>query len=91
MTYKLTLTKGERDAFDWIGDRYSSTGNQAAELIQEGMPSDKSWSDSEDITFDIPEGAAWGINDLAESEDFSWPCFSEALASKMNQFCGEIV
>ena len=37
------------------------------------------------------EHVAWKIRDLAEAEDFLWPCFSPELTNKMNHFCFAIV
>jgi len=39
----------------------------------------------------VPERVAWQLNDLAESEDYLFPCFSPVLAGKLRQFCAEIV
>ena len=92
MAYSLTLSESERDAFDWVGHRYSSTGFDMASMIQEGMPEDKEWGDSKgDITFNIPEWAAWQMAELAQSEEHQWPCFSENLAQKMSAFVDAIV
>jgi hypothetical protein len=41
-----------------------------------------------DITFDLPEQAAWEIQRLAEEEDLHWPCFSGDLRTKLNEFLG---
>ena len=91
MAYSLMLTESERKAFDWIGGRYSSTGYDTAILIQEGLPVDKAWDDSGDITFNISESVAWEIQELADSEEYQWPCFADNLAHKMQKFCDAIV
>jgi hypothetical protein len=88
--YTLTLTRDERRAFDWVGDRYNA--GRVAELligcITEGQPE---WDEDGDITFAIPEHVAWEIQDLAEEEDHSWPCFSAELANRLNALCWSIV
>lgn len=90
MAYDLTLSSGERQAFDWVGGRYK-TGVDVADLLRENMPDGCEWSDDGDITFDLPEHAAWKIKELAESEDGSWPCFDEDLATKMQDLIDSIV
>ena len=87
--YQLTLTSGERDAFDWVGDRYAA--GDVARLLLDCMPEDAAWGEEGDVVFAVPEHVAWGMNDLAEQEEYLWPCFSEALADKMNAFCQAIV
>ncbi len=91
MSYSLTLSHGERAAFDWVGSRYSSTGSDMKELIVQGMPSDQEWDDPSDITFIIPESVSWEMKNIAEEEEFLWPCFSSRLAAKMNQFLDNII
>lgn len=89
--YSLTLTKDEREAFDWVGGRYSSSGYDMAQLIQEGIPSESSWDDAGDITFSIPEHIAWEMQDLAESENFEFACLADSLVSKLWRFLDTIV
>lgn len=90
MAYDLTLSSGERQAFDEIGDRYS-TGNDVADLLRENMPDGCEWGDEGDITFDLPEHVAWEINDLSGEEDHLWPCFDTVLREKMTDLCDSIV
>ena len=59
----------ERQAFDWVGDRYNS--GKVSDLLLDCLPEDGEWSDDGDITFDIPEHVAWQINELAEEEGYS--------------------
>lgn len=89
MAYELTLTKGERDAFDWVGGRYN--GGEVSRLLTGCMGPDDEWSQDGDITFDIPEHIAWKINELAEQEGYAWPCFAPELVRKLNAFCDSIV
>jgi hypothetical protein len=88
--YTLTLTQDERAAFDWVGDRYA-TGDEVADILREYMDEDDEWSQEGDITFNLPEYAAWIIRELSEKEDSLWPCFAEELTAKMRNFCEEIV
>lgn len=89
--YQLLLTKDERKAFDWVGERYSSSGYDMAQLIQEGIPIESSWDDAGDITFSIPEHVAWEMQELAESEDFGFPCLADSLVSKLWSFFDSLV
>ena len=87
--YTLTLTADERQAFDWVGDRYNS--GKVADLLLDCIPEDREWGDDADITFLIPEHVAWEINELAEDEDYAWACFAPALVAKLNDLCWGIV
>jgi hypothetical protein len=88
--YTLTLTQDERAAFDWVGDRYA-TGDEVADILREYMNEDDEWGQDGDLTFHLPEYAAWIIRELSEKEDEIWPCFADGLASKMCDFCYNIV
>ncbi len=85
----MLLTGHERQAFDCVGDRHNS--GKVADLLTDCTPEDREWVDDGDITFDIPEHVAWQINDLAEEEGFSWPCFDPDLADKLHELCWGIV
>jgi hypothetical protein len=87
--YSLTLTSDERQAFDWVGSRYSS--GKVANLLLDCIPEDREWSDDGDISFELPEAIAWEINQLAEKEGYSWPCFGPDLTEKLNELCWGIV
>lgn len=87
--YTLTLTKDERLAFEWIGDRYAA-GEVMRTLVQ-CLTGDDSWEQDGDMTFTVPEPYAWAIKHLAEDEDGLWPCFSPELTRKMNDFIERIV
>jgi hypothetical protein len=87
--YSLSLTSDERQAFDWVGSRYNS--GKVADLLLDCMPEDREWSDDGDISFDLPEAIAWEINQLAEKEGYSWPCFGRDLVEKLNELCWGIV
>jgi len=55
-TYSPTLTKEERRAFDWVGDRYNC--GKVAGLLLDCIPEARPGSDDGDITFTIPEHVA---------------------------------
>jgi hypothetical protein len=93
--YTLTLTRAERNAFDWIGDRYNAgevyrllTSSEMWGTESEG---EVAWDDDEDITFHIPEFVMWEIVNLAHEEDYLWPCFSRTLREKLNNLCEQVV
>ena len=98
--YKLTLTREERNAIDWVGYRYSN-GDDLKELIckctnyKSDHYTDNAWVEAENITFYIPEHIAWQIADNAREEDgdgeYTFPCFASELAEKMIAFCFDIV
>lgn len=88
--YKLTLTKSDRDAFDWIGDRYRN-GNNMSNVFYQHMPEDKEWDDDGEITFEISESSAWEIKALAKEDNNFFPCFNDRLKSKMLRFIDSIV
>ena len=88
--YTLTLTRGERKAFDCVGDRYAN-GNDMASLLEECMGPDEEWTQDGDITFNIPESVAWAIADFAQDDDNLWPCFDHDLMAKMVSLVDSIV
>ena len=93
--YTLTLSRAERSAFDWVGDRYNA-GEVSRLLTSGGMWGERSeedvaWDDDEDITFHIPEPVMWEIVNLAHGEDYLWPCFSRTLREKLNSLCEQVV
>lgn len=87
--YTLILTADERQAFDWVGMRY--TAGDVANLLFNLVPFDQEWSDPVDIMFSIPEHIAWEIRDLAEEEGYLWPCFSPALVDKLMDLIWRII
>jgi hypothetical protein len=91
MAYTLTLDRGEREAFGWVGDRYGATGDDCAELLRSCLPDGAEWDQEGPITFDLPQHVAWQIGKLAEQEDGYWPCFSRLLADKMQALVDSIV
>jgi len=92
MSYHLTLTQDQRAAFDWVGDRYGA-GDVARLLLTQCQhtPEEAEWDQPGDMAFTVPEHVAWQIRDLAEAEDFLWPCFAGELTRKLNDFCWNLV
>jgi hypothetical protein len=60
-------------------------------LLEKCLPKDSEWSQAGDITFNLAEHIAWEVRDLAEQENFQWPCFAATLATKLNGLCFKIV
>ncbi len=84
--YKLTLTKEERKAVDWIGGRYRH-GHDLRTLLL-GCVSVVEWDDDGDATYEIPEYVAWDISEIVgEGLD----CFGDELRSKLYAFRDDIV
>lgn len=89
--YRLTLTAEERAAFDWVGDRYATGEKWADLLLLQCGRTEEEWNSEEDVTFLIPEWAAWNLKELADSEDGRFPCFGPELVSKLEEFLSRIV
>ena len=90
MPYRLTLTRAERDAFDWVGDR--NAAGEIARILGDCPESPEAgWDDEGPVTFAVSEVSAWRIRDLAEAEDFAWPCFDAELAERLDAFLAAIV
>jgi hypothetical protein len=91
--YTLTLSKAERKAIDWVGDRYGHGNNLYGALCDaEWLPAEvESWDHDGDITFKMNESTAWVINEIGEECEFRWDCFAPALAAKLTDFCMAIV
>ena len=49
--YTLTLTRPERAAIDWIGDRYSHGHDLYLQLCRADWGDAEGWDDQEPITF----------------------------------------
>lgn len=91
--YKLTLTYGERLAFDFVKGKYET--GEIGDVLVDYLPEDKEWSSMDDITFEIPEHKAWEIMDIAfeseENNSATWPMFELDLVIKMEDFLNGIV
>lgn len=91
--YTLTLTLAERQAIDWVGNRYGH-GDELYTLLWHdctASPDDADWDSPQDITFEVPEFVVWDIYNIGEECDFQWDCFSEDFCKKLNEFCEKIV
>lgn len=97
--YRLTLTRSERAAIDFVGHRYAH-GNDLFELLwgsdvsaiaENGGVDDEDWNSPHAITFNIPEHVAWEIDRLLQESEYRCDCFSNDLRHKLQQFCLKIV
>jgi hypothetical protein len=98
--YALTLTREERKAFDWVGDRYSTGTEFKRHLVvdchqyrncNEEYCDCKEWDKEGDLTFYVPQPVAWELQELAEEDNFTFPCFSDGLRTKLNEFLSKVV
>ena len=90
--YTLTLTREERRAMDWIGNRYPhgydlSEAIMAAEVWRGG--DEWGWFGDETITFYLSESEAWHVADIIGSSQFE--CFSDELRDKLIDWVAAIV
>ena len=96
MSYKLTLTKEDRKAIDWIGDRYSGAPALFRAWQRVETDENRAWNDDGDFNLVIPEHVAWDIRQAADEDaqgDYAslWPCFAPSLRDKLNAFLDSIV
>lgn len=88
--YELTLTKSERAAIDWIGNRYRH-GDELYRLLwveSTQTPDDVDWDADCDVQFRIPENVAWTISEIiGEGLD----CFGPELVRKLQRLQDRIV
>jgi hypothetical protein len=96
MGYRLTLTREERKAIDWVGERYSGAP-KLKEIVCKCIDDDEDdvWEGPDVITVVIPEHHAWELEEAVE-EDMEgnhepWPCFSADLYIKLEEFRSRIV
>ncbi len=91
MTYSLTLTHHERQAIDWVGNRYWNGTQLWRWLWLDSLQCDNEieWIDESEITFYVREEVAWLIKAAAEEE--GWPCFGPGLVMKLNEFLSQII
>lgn len=93
--YKLTLTKSERAAIDWVGYRYWHGSDFYRVLSRcEWQPDKLDWDDCDwdgdyDITFVIPEKHALVIKEHLLSDSLA--CFAPELCEKLNKLVEEII
>ena len=91
--YHLTLTHDERKAIDFAGYRYGH-GDDLYKVLWtdcKANPEDADWDADCDITFDIPEHAAWKIHEIGEECELRWDLFADELATKLTDFVMRIV
>jgi hypothetical protein len=95
----LVLTRGERDAIDWIGGRYFH-GAELRDLLHapgvvqvvydaQPNPDDQPWYDGDyrgDIGFRVPSEVRNAILRGFESERFGFACLNTFLANKLEVF-----
>ncbi len=89
MAYRLSLTPGERQYFDWIGYRYEC--GKIPNVLTDCMSEDDEWSSDDPIMFTIPEHKAWEIRDLAESDTHMLTNCGSSLRAKLLGFFDSIV
>lgn len=86
--YQLILTLAERQAIDWVGNRYAHGHDLYRLLWVESNPApDVDWDSDCEITFAIPEHVAWQIAEMGAECNYLWDCFSEELSAKLTDFC----
>ena len=88
--YTLTLTVGDRKAFEFVGDRYGN-GIDMINILINGLSNGEEWDDPRTLTFYLMEHEAWQIQSLAEEDDYLFPLFSGNLKEKMWNFIDQIV
>lgn len=88
--YTLTLTREDRKAIDWIGNRYAH-GNHLFLLLASLDWGETDWSDLDNMTFEVDEPTAWRIAEIREECEGRWDCFGPELVEKLEEFCGRIV
>lgn len=88
--YKLTLTKEERKAIDWIGHRYRH-GNELRDILDYSPQTDGAeleWDDGGAATYDLSESDAWTICEIVEE---GLDCFDPDLCAKLHDFAEGVV
>lgn len=91
--YTLTLTQSDRQAIDWVGNRYGH-GNDLFKLLMyncDSFPIEQEWHENGNMSFAVPEHVAWHIREIGEECEYRWDCFATSLANKMTEFCNKIV
>jgi hypothetical protein len=103
MAYTLTLSRGEREALEWVGHRDWTGGPLYDILNSEGVLWDGAnpyvddgdwegyWRNSQDITFTLPEYKAWEIRELWEEAGELIPHLDSDFTHKLFDLFNEIV
>jgi hypothetical protein len=89
--YRLTLTRDDRSAMDWIGQRYSHGNALWSKLeLSEGVEiSGSEWDQEGDRCYVIPEGVAWDVAELMRQDDMT--CIGGALTVTFTKFINAII
>lgn len=80
----LTLTLGERQALDWVGNRYA-TGDDLYKHLWvycEQSDDEQDWDDPRPMTFLFNQDNLDETYRICGEEDFLYPCFAPALVQK---------
>lgn len=86
--YTLTLSRDERRAVEWVGNRYWN-GDEFRFILMDCINHGSEWDDAGPVTFFVDEFQAWNILDLSRSD--GWTCFSPAFVDKLELFLEKIV
>ena len=90
MAYTLTLTRDERRAIDWIGNRYRHGDDLFLLLIRCRLqPDELDWDGDGPMTFHVPEYVGWELSDIIDADGLT--CFGPELCDKLRAFQGCIV
>lgn len=93
MAYDLTLTQGERDALDMIGDRYEI--GKLGDILRECLPDDAEWDEQGSITFDVPEHKAWEMQEARDADTIGrhlpYPMCDDDFVDTLETFFNQIV
>lgn len=81
--YRLTLTREERRAIDWIGHRYAH-GDDLFDILIDFVVGEQEWCELGDMTFEIPESSVEGIRRIIDEDNLA--CFSTSLVEKLMVF-----
>lgn len=93
--YKLTLTHDERLAIDFCGYRYFCGDDLFKVLTKHHVNAAEDWRERKNITFELPEHAAWEIKELIEQDTdelkTGFPLFNTELTIKLITFYDSII
>lgn len=93
--YKLNLTYNERRAIDFCGDRYFCGDDLFKVLTKYHINAAEDWREKKDITFELPEYAAWEIKEFIDLDTdelkTNFPLFGAELSKKLITFYEEII
>lgn len=91
--YFMTLTKSDRQAIDWIGDRYSHGSDLKKILESEEVKAtpDQPWDSDLAITYHLPEYKAWELQEIVEEGNLDCINLASNLAQQLTQLILSIV